>query len=283
MNIYFSKQCLDYNQPGHPESPDRIQSTFEYLKDNGYVFYEPKSCSAEDILRVHSKEHFQGIQKGTSSDNDTPAIPRMIDYACLAAGSAIAASETALQGETSFSLMRPPGHHATPHRVMGFCYFNNIAIAAAKYIEKNPHPKTVILDIDCHHGNGSEDIFLGNPNVLYVSLHQSPLYPGTGLQSRENCINLPLPSGTEESTYLKTLETACQEIMDFNPSLLGVSAGFDTYRNDPLTQFGLDISSYTKIGKLIKELAIPTFMVMEGGYSKDLPQCVHAFIQGLDQ
>lgn len=235
MNIFFSTQCLDYNQPGHPESPDRIQSTFEYLKEKGYPFLEPKPCSEEDILRVHSKEHLRGIQTGTSSDYDTPAIPHILDYARLAAGSAIAASENALQGETSFSLMRPPGHHATKHRVMGFCYLNNIAIAVVKYMEEDSNQKAAILDIDCHHGNGTEDIFLGNPSVLYVSLHQSPLYPGTGLESRKYCINFPLPPGTDESSYLNTLETACQNITDFDPSLLGISAGFDTYLNDPLT------------------------------------------------
>ncbi len=280
MKLFFSSQCLDYSQPGHPESPERIKSTFEYLKKEGYHFDKPEACGEEDILRVHSKEHFQGIQTGRLYDYDTPVIPHIIDYARLAAGSAIVASEHALKGETSFSLMRPPGHHATRQRVMGFCYLNNIAIAISRFVDKNPRQKAAILDIDCHHGNGSEAIFGGNPSVLYISLHQSPLYPGTGLESRENCINFPLQPNTNESVYLKTLEKACQALIDFDPSLLGISAGFDTYRGDPLTQFGLDIVSYTKIGETIQTLKKPTFIVMEGGYSPDLPKCVHALIKG---
>ena len=283
MKLFYSSQCINYSLPAHPESPDRIHSTFEYLKEKGYLFDKPEPCSEEDILRVHSKTHLRGIQTETSSDYDTPAIPHIIDYARLAAGSAICASEIAQRGETGFSLMRPPGHHATRQRVMGFCYLNNMAIAVAKYISENPNKKAAILDIDCHHGNGSEDIFLGNPHILYISLHQSPLYPGTGLESRDNCINFPLPPGTEESIYLKTLTTACQKIAHFNPSLLGISVGFDTYRGDPLTQFGLDISSYSKIGEMIQGLKKPIFAVMEGGYSKDLPHCVAEFIKGLDR
>ncbi len=282
MKLFYLSQCLDYNQPGHPESPERIRSTSEYLKEKKYQFDEPKFCCEEDVLRVHSQALLQGIQTGTSSDDDTPAIPHIIDYAFLAAGSAICASETAQKGETGFSLMRPPGHHATRQQVMGFCYFNNIAIAVAKYISENTNQKAAVLDIDCHHGNGTEDIFSGNPRVIYVSLHQYPLYPGTGLKSKENCINFPLPHGTGELVYLKTLETACQKIIHFNPSLIGISAGFDTYRDDPLTQFGLDISTYSKIGKMIQELKKPTFAVMEGGYSQNLPYCVEEFIKGLD-
>ncbi|MBN2028745.1 histone deacetylase [bacterium] len=282
MKLFFSSQCLDYNQPGHPESPERMKSTFEYLKKKGFHFNEPVTCGEEDILRVHSKEHLQGIQMGKLYDYDTPVIPYIIDYARLAAGSAIAVSEHALKGETSFSLMRPPGHHATRQRVMGFCYLNNIAIAIAKFVDNNPNQKAAILDIDCHHGNGSEAIFFGNSSVLYISLHQSPLYPGTGLESRENCINFPLHPNTEESDYLKAMEKACRALIDFNPSLLGISAGFDTYRDDPLTQFGLDILSYTKIGEMIDALKKPTFIVMEGGYSRDLPKCVHALIKGFD-
>ncbi len=282
MKLFFSNRCLDYNIPGHPESPERIQSIIEYLQKYGYHFNEPGPCTEKDILRVHTKEHLQGIRTENASDYDTPAIPHIFDYACLAAGSALAASENALNGEPGFSLMRPPGHHATRQRVMGFCYLNNIAIATAKYIDENRNQKAAILDIDCHHGNGTEDIFLGNPNALYVSLHQSPLYPGTGLESRKNCINFPLFPDSEESDYLKTMEQACQSIIDFNPSLLGISAGFDTYRHDPLTRFGLDISSYTKIGEMIQTLKKPTFIVMEGGYSRDLPKCVHALMKGFD-
>ena len=143
---------------------------------------------------------------------------------------------SAVAGETAFSLMRPPGHHATRTRVMGFCYFNNIAIASARFLADHPSKRIAIVDIDCHHGNGTEDFALGRDRIFYASLHQSPLYPGTGLESPMNCLNFPLPPFTEETPYLAALETACERIREFNPDILGVSAGFDTYEEDPLTQ-----------------------------------------------
>jgi len=282
MVIYFSLKCLEYNQPGHPESPQRILTTAKFLKEKGYTFIEPKPCNENDILRVHSKDMLMGIKKGTLYDGDTPPIPKIIEYAQLSAGSAILASEMALRANLAFSLMRPPGHHATNQCVMGFCYLNNIAIATAKYIQNNPKKRAAILDIDCHHGNGTEDIFYGHSGVLYVSLHQSPLYPGTGLHSRKNCINFPLPPRTREKEYLTALEKGCLEITDFNPSLLGISAGFDTYEDDPLTQLSLKTSTYRKLGQTIAQLSKQTFIVMEGGYSRDLPKCVFEFLEGVN-
>ncbi|MFN3301854.1 MAG: histone deacetylase, partial [Patescibacteria group bacterium] len=177
----------------------------------------------------------------------------------------------------SFSLMRPPGHHAGKDFCGGFCYFNNLAIAVAKFLKKDK--KVAILDIDCHHGNGTEDIFLGKNNVLYISLHESPLYPGTGLESRFNCLNFPLPPRTQEKEYLQTLEIALEKISQFKPNLLAISAGFDTYKKDPLTYFGLEIDSYQKIGEKIAQLNLPTFSVLEGGYSQSLPLCLYNFIK----
>ncbi len=283
MKTFFSTECLSYRFPGHPESPERIRSIHEHLKERRFAFIEPQPCSEEDILRVHSRELLTGVKTGTLFDGDTPPIPRIEHFARLSGGSAILASETALEEGAAFSLMRPPGHHATRTRVMGFCYFNNIAIAVAKYFEDNTNGKVAILDIDCHHGNGTEEILLGNTSALYVSLHQSPLYPGTGLESHDNAFNFPLPLGPTEGEYLKTLEKACQAITDFSPSLLGVSAGFDTFQEDPLTQLGLEIETYGKIGKTIAGLKKPTFIVMEGGYSPKLPECVFEFLRGLEE
>jgi acetoin utilization deacetylase AcuC-like enzyme len=282
MKIYYSPTCLSYQYPGHPESPQRIQVTHQYLEEKGYDFAEPQPCSDEDVLRVHSEELLTSIKTETFFNGDTPTLPGIIDYALLSAGSAIQASQWALNGDPAFSLMRPPGHHATRNRVMGFCYINNIAIAVAKALEEHAGLTAAILDIDCHHGNGTEDIFMGNPSVLYVSLHQSPLYPGTGLQSHANAVNFPLPPYTPEDKYLSVLDEACGHIADFKPGLLGISAGFDTFQEDPLTQLNLDVGTYDKIGKRIADLNKPTFVVMEGGYSARLPECVHAFIQGLE-
>jgi acetoin utilization deacetylase AcuC-like enzyme len=282
MKIFYSPKCLEYEHPNHPESPDRIQTVFAYLAEKGFSFIEPRLALEEDILRVHSKTMFEGVKAGTQSDYDTPAIPGIFDYAMLSAGSAIQAAETATKTEPAFSLMRPPGHHATKNRVMGFCYFNNIAVAATKHLDRFPKSNVSLLDIDCHHGNGTEDIFQGNPSLIYVSLHQNPLYPGTGLQSRGNCYNFPLSAGTEETEYLETLQKACEIIRQFSPALIGVSAGFDTCRNDPLTQLNLAVDTYQKIGEMIFSLKIPTFMIMEGGYSPDLPEFVFSFLRGFE-
>lgn len=282
MKIFYSPRCLDYGFPGHPESPERIRSTAEHLASKGFAFTEPEPCGDEDILRVHSENLLRAVATGSFFDGDTPALPGIIDYAKLAAGSAIQAAESAAAGENAFSLIRPPGHHATRERPMGFCYFNNIAIAAAKILDRSPDSSAAILDIDCHHGNGTEDIFEGQGRVLYVSLHQSPLYPGTGLESRGNIINYPLPPGTAGAGYMDALEKACADIKGNDPSILGISAGFDTFGEDPLAQLRLRIEDYRTIGRGISRLSKPLFIIMEGGYSPRLPECVHAFLEGLE-
>ncbi|HAH22019.1 MAG: hypothetical protein A2Y00_07865 [Omnitrophica WOR_2 bacterium GWF2_43_52] len=278
MKIIFSPQCLKYENPGHPESPLRVKLAYQFLKQKGLTFIEPAPCKEEDVLAVHSQGLLDAVQSGQFSDADTPNLKGIFEHASLAAGSAIQAQERALKGENAFSLMRPPGHHAGKDTLGGFCYFNNIAIAMKKALKKVK--KGAILDLDCHHGNGTQDIFLGNERVLYVSLHQSPLYPGTGLESEENCLNYPLPAGTDGKRYLATLAQALKNIKAFDPELLGISLGFDTYREDPLTNFGLEIAAYRDIGALIKELSIAGFGVLEGGYSQRLGECILEFLSG---
>ena len=278
MKIIFSPQCLKYENPGHPESPLRVKLAYQFLKQKGLTFIEPAPCKEEDVLAVHSQGLLDAVQSGQFSDADTPNLKGIFEHASLAAGSAIQAQERALKGENAFSLMRPPGHHAGKDTLGGFCYFNNIAIAMKKALKKVK--KGAILDLDCHHGNGTQDIFLGNERVLYVSLHQRPLYPGTGLESEENCLNYPLPAGTDGKRYLATLAQALKNIKAFDPELLGISLGFDTYREDPLTNFGLEIAAYRDIGALIKELSIAGFGVLEGGYSQRLGECILEFLSG---
>jgi len=282
LKIFYSPECLKYKWPGHPESPERIENTADFLESKGYVLYHPESCTDEDILRVHSMQHWEAVIHENFIEYDTPAFPQISHYARLAAGSAIDAMESALYGETAFSLMRPPGHHATRERIMAVCYINNMAIAVAHFLNDHPELKACILDIDCHHGNGTQDIFLGNEFVLYISLHQSPFYPGTGYQSQDNCLNYPLPPGSDDALFLLKLKEAVAEIVNFGPRILGISAGFDTFSDDPLTQLFLSTSAYHTMGKTISDLNLPTFMVMEGGYSSQLPECVYQFLQGFN-
>lgn len=283
ITIVFSEKCLNYKEPGHPESPERVKNSYLFLKEKGVEFVKPESCSEEDLLLVHSPEMVESVKNNSFFDADTPDFPGIFEIAKLSVGGAIKASELALEDKISFSLLRPPGHHATKNNVGGFCYFNNIAIAVKKVLAENSKrsQRIAVVDIDCHHGNGTENIFLGEKQVLYVSLHQNPLYPGTGLSSHKNCLNFPLPPGTGEKEYLKVLDNALDEIKKFNPSLIAVSAGFDTYKLDPITDVGLEKESYKKIAERIKNLGKPVFSVLEGGYSEDLPECIYKFLQGL--
>ncbi|MDI6825886.1 MAG: histone deacetylase [Candidatus Aenigmarchaeota archaeon] len=286
MKILFSEKCLEFYQPGHPESPERIKRTYEFLKKKNFKFIEPEPCSEEDLLLVHTKDHVEMIKSGKFYDPDTPNLPRVFEYARLSAGSAIQAMEFALEDENSFSLMRPPGHHvgrsgkALGATSLGFCYFNNIAIATKKALAFVS--KVAIIDIDNHHGNGTQEVFQGNEKVLYVSLHKHPFYPGTGEKSEKNCLNYPLSFKTTEKIYLQTLDIALTEVRNFNPDMVAVSAGFDAHKDDPLTEGGLGLNSisYRKIGRKIASLKKPSFAVLEGGYGVEFPECVHEFLIG---
>jgi len=278
MKIFFSEKCLNYSQIGHPESPARVHSTYNFLKDNGFEFIEPKPCSDADILLAHTPALIDSVRKENFFDPDTPSFPGIFDIAKLSAGSAVGAAELCLNGEKAFSLMRPPGHHATRNGLGGFCYFNNIAVASLKI--KKDAVRIAVIDFDCHHGNGTEDILLGRKDFLYLSLHQSPLYPGTGLASRDNCINYPLRPDTSSEEYLSAFQEGLKQVEKFNPDLLAVSAGFDSYRLDPITNLSLEKETYREIGGMLSRIKRPSFAVLEGGYSRDLAECVHMFLTG---
>ncbi len=281
MKIFYSPECLGYSQSGHPESPVRARSTYEYLEEKGYAFTNPAPCSDEDILLVHSEELLDIVKKGSFLDFDTPAHPEIYEIAKLSAGAAVEAAMHCLKsGEKAFSLMRPPGHHATRNNLGGFCYFNNIAIASV--MAMGDIERVAIVDFDCHHGNGTEDIMMGKEGVLYLSLHQSPLYPGTGQRSRDNCINYPLASGTGPEQFLSVFSKGLDAVQKFDPDLLAISAGFDSYRIDPIASLSLEQETFKEIGRLLADLNKPAFAVLEGGYSRDLPLCVHQFLSGLE-
>jgi acetoin utilization deacetylase AcuC-like enzyme len=262
-SIVFSEKCLQYGS-WHVESPARVRRVAEILKDQGYEFLKPEPASEDDILRVHDGEYVWMVKKGMVEDADTPAYENIFDYASLSAGGAILAAKT-----NGFSIMRPPGHHAgvfgaalgVPTR--GFCYFNNVAIA----VECLNKP-TLILDVDGHHGNGTQEVFLGKERVTYVSLHRHPHYPGTGYSSEKNCLNFPLPADCGDNVYLKTLNEALSKVDMSEIELVAVSAGFDTHAED-LASLGLTAKGYREIGKRIGALERPTFFVLEGGYAGD--------------
>ncbi len=282
MKIYYSPKCLQYSQPGHPEAPSRVSSTYEFLEAKGYSFDEPGLCSEDDILLAHSSGLFESVKSESFFDFDTPVFKGIYDIARLSVGSAIDAAMHCLDNEEkAFSLMRPPGHHATKDNLGGFCYFNSIAIASLKAREKVR--KVAIVDFDCHHGNGTEDIMLGRKDFLYLSLHQSPLFPGTGLNSKDNCLNYPLSASTMPDEFLSVLQDGLKKVEQFGPDLLAVSAGFDSYRLDPITNLTLELETYREVGRMLAAMNKPTFSVLEGGYSKDLPECIYQYLQGLEE
>jgi acetoin utilization deacetylase AcuC-like enzyme len=277
MKIVYSPKCLEYGEPEHPESPERVKAAAEVLKKR-FKFVEPEPCREKNLLLVHSRRLVESVRNLDFFKPDTPTLPKMYEYACLSAGAAIKAASLAADGENSFSLMRPPGHHAGRDSLGGFCYFNNIAIAV-KWLLGQGVKKTAICDFDVHHGNGTQDIFLGERGVIYVSLHQSPFYPGTGLKSEKNCFNFPLPSGTSGKEYMGTLEKAVEIIKGFEPEVLAVSAGFDAYEGDPIGGLGLDLEAYQSIGRMIASVGVPVFSVLEGGYSSMLGNCVESYLR----
>ncbi|MBI2069290.1 MAG: histone deacetylase [Elusimicrobia bacterium] len=281
IKIFSDLKTTAYESPGHPEAPWRVGKTHERLKAAGLTPQLPEiKASANNVLLAHTDKHWRNVQTGNFEDVDTPDFPGMDQIALISLSGCLSALNSALNGTPAFSLMRPPGHHAAQERVAGFCYVNNMAVACRKALGDGLRVAT--LDIDVHHGDGTEAIAMGEKNWLFVSLHQSPLYPGTGLSSRSNCVNFPLPPYTNELAYLEALEAAIKRIGDFKPDLLGVSAGFDTYKECPIAQFKLEKETYAKIGRLIAETKWPRFATLEGGYAPDLPVLIENFIKGFD-
>ena len=249
----------------------------EILKEKNYEFLEPEAASEEDLMNAHDTDYIWNLKKGLVEDPDTPAYDNIYEHARLSAGGAILAAKI-----NGFSLMRPPGHHAGRNGAAlgvctrGFCYLNNVAIAV-KSLDK----PAVILDIDGHHGNGTQEIFQGDKKAVYVSLHRHPHYPGTGEYSEGNAWNFPLPADCGEKMYLETLDKALGMINLDKFEVLAVSVGLDAHRGD-LASLGLTENSYREIGKRIAALEKKTFFVMEGGYvgeqnGRDIDQLLRGY------
>ena len=281
MKVVFSEKCLEYNWAGHIERPERVREALGILRER-YDFLEPEPASQQDLLSVHSKEYVDLVkdaQAGSYLDGDTPAPQNIYEYALLSAGSAIRAAQ-----ENGFSLMRPPGHHAGINgramgsSTLGFCYFNNIAIA----VKKLDLP-TLILDIDGHHGNGTQEIFQGDKKVTLISLHLHPTYPGTGLVSSDNCLNFPLSYSIGDNLYLKTLKKAFSQVEMESIEAIAISAGFDAHQGD-LASLGLSSNCYREIGRIVEAYKKQVFCVLEGGYIGEyVGKDSHELIQGIKE
>lgn len=275
--IIFSPRCLGYGHY-HVEGPDRVRKAADVLKNLGYDFMEPEPASEDDLLRVHDSDYVWNVKKGLVDDPDTPAYDNIFEFARLSAGGAILAAKT-----NGFSIMRPPGHHAGKSGAAlgaytrGFCYFNNVAVAV-----RHLNRPTLILDIDGHHGNGTQEVFEGDAKVTYLSLHRSPHYPGTGHASRGNIFNFPLWADCGDQAYLETLDGALKMVDSGTFEVVAVSAGFDTHEGD-LASLGLTDKGYREIGKRIAGLKKPTFFVLEGGYDgNNNGRAIHSLLEAFE-
>ncbi|MCL5948957.1 MAG: histone deacetylase [Candidatus Bathyarchaeota archaeon] len=276
--IVYSEKCLGYGT-WHVEGPQRVKVAHDVLQARGYEFVEPTPADDWELLGVHDADYLFNLKKGLVEDSDTPAYDKIFEFARLSVGGALLASKI-----NGFSLMRPPGHHvgrngaALGAYTRGFCYLNNIAIAVK---ESGKH--TLILDIDGHHGNGTQEIFQGDQKVVYVSLHQSPNYPGTGNFTEGNCINFALPGDSGGKRYLETLDKALGMVDLPKFEAVAVSAGFDTHQGD-LATLGLVEQDYFEIGKRVALLKKPTFFVLEGGYvGEKVGLDIDSFLRGYEE
>ncbi len=279
--------------PNHPEHAGRLHAIAQAVTESGLlerlVWVEPRQAEQDDLLAVHSAAYLARLEatRGHSLvmlDADTYATGESYDTACLAAGAVLAITDVVLGGDATNGLaaVRPPGHHATPNRAMGFCLLNNVAVAARYAQRQHGVERVVIVDFDVHHGNGTQDAFYGTPSVLYISTHQSPLYPGTGAANEVGegsgvgfTVNIPLPPGVGDAGYGAAFEhIVIPALRRFRPEVIFVSAGFDAHWADPLAQMALSLSGYDSIVRRLVEQAAELCQgrlvaVLEGGYHLD--------------
>jgi len=286
VKIITDERCANYSSPGHPERPARITATVGRLKSQSELPIEwlvPGKVTDAQILRAHTPEMLARLQVPHDFDGDTPWYDGIDSYARASLGAALDALNLARKGDSAFSLMRPPGHHATRKTQMGFCYLNNVAIAALEALATGTK-RVAVFDFDVHHGNGTEDILLNHPGAAFYSVHQFPCYPGTGQKNvGDNCFNYPVQPGTPRESWRATLARALNDLKTFSPELIAVSAGFDAYERDPLAQGTLTAEDFFWLGQELRATGIPFFSLLEGGYSNDLPELILAYLKGVEQ
>lgn len=288
----YAPVYLEHDLPSHPENARRLQSILGRLEEAGLMsrlrLLEPRPATMEELERAHTPDLVAQVMRAAQAgagvghlDPDTYVVARSWDAALLAAGGLVRATEAVLAGEVAnaFALARPPGHHATRTRAMGFCLFNNVAIAAQAALASGAARRVFIADFDVHHGNGTQDIFSTLPTVFYFSTHQFPLYPGSGHWSETgvgNLLNVPLPMGVGDRGYSQVFEELAWPLAErFQPDLILVSAGYDAHWKDPLAQMNLSLTGYAWLARELVHMATRLcggriVFALEGGYQLDV-------------
>lgn len=302
IGFVYSDQFLNHRTPsGHPEREGRLVALKEHLEKtdlwNELQHLPPEPATADQVMRVHTQSHFDFIREtcekggGVLDSGDTFAVKASFDTALLAAGAVAGGVDTVLAGQHDavFCAVRPPGHHAERDHPMGFCLFNNVAVGVAQALQVHGLERVAILDWDVHHGNGTQHIFEASPEVLFISLHQYPFYPGTGSSEERGIgkgegftLNIPLPAGTGEKTYEQAFdEEVLPALRKFRPQLLFISAGFDAHKDDPLGGMLLTEDSFAMMTRKVRGVA-PIVSVLEGGYNLTaLARSVEAHLNAL--
>ena len=269
----------------HPETPGRLSAINDHLiaqgLDHYFVFHDAPLASFEQLLRVHSAAHLERLKRNSPSlgvfhlDPDTAMNPHTWQAALRAAGAGVSAVDMVMRGEVqnAFCSVRPPGHHAERENAMGFCFFNNIAVAAAHAIKVHGLSRVAIVDFDVHHGNGTEDCFRGNDQVLMVSMFQHPFYPYSGTEKPAgNMLNVPMPGGTDGESFRQMVSDQwLPRLREFKPEMLLISAGFDAHYEDDLGGMKLLEKDFMWVTEQLMQVADETaggriVSMLEGGY-----------------